>query len=43
MHPLMNDCDNADVTVRQPAPIDEMTFIAEEVAFDAELGWNGAR
>jgi hypothetical protein len=41
VHPLMQDCHNADVAVREPAPIDEMPFIAEEVAFNTEFGRKG--
>jgi hypothetical protein len=38
MHPLVQDGDDVDVSVREPAPVDDMALIAEEVAIDAELG-----
>ena len=43
MHPFMQYRHDADVAVREPPPIDEVPFVAEEVAFDAELGRNRPR
>lgn len=43
VHPLVQDRHDADVAVREPPPIDEMPFVAEEVAIDAEFGRNGSR
>ena len=43
MHPLVQDGDDADISVREVAPIDVMVFVAEEISLDAELGRDGAR
>jgi hypothetical protein len=39
MHALMQDRHDADIAVAEPPPIDEVPFVLEEVAFDAELRW----
>ena len=43
MHPFVQDRHDADVAVRQSSPIDEMSFVSEEIPVDAELGRNGSR
>ena len=43
VHPLVQNRHDADVAVREPPPIDEVPFIAEEVAVDVEFGRNGPR
>lgn len=41
VHPLMQDRDDTDVTVREYSPVDEVPFVTEVVAFDAEVGRDG--
>ena len=43
MHPLMKNCDDADVAIPQLAPINDMTLITKKEAFNAEVSWNRAR
>ena len=42
VHPLVQDRDDADVAVQQAPPIDQVSFVAEHIAVDAELGGDGA-
>jgi hypothetical protein len=42
MHPLVQDRNDADVIVREAAPIDKMLFVAEEVTFDTKLRRHGS-
>ena len=35
MHALVQDCNDANVAIRQTAPVDEVAFIAKEVPIDA--------
>ena len=37
MHALVKDRHDADIAIRQPAPIHDMAFIAEAEAIDAEI------
>lgn len=41
MHPLVQHGDDADVAVREAAPIDEMPLVAEEITFHTEGSGNG--
>jgi hypothetical protein len=41
MHPLVQDGDDAYVTVGEKAPIDEMVFVTEKIALNAEFRRNG--
>lgn len=41
VHPLMQDGDDTDVTVREHAPVDEVPFVTEVVAVDAEVSGDG--
>ncbi|MDQ0625829.1 hypothetical protein QFZ39_005104 [Paraburkholderia graminis] len=41
MHPLVQDRDDADVAVGEMAPIDEMVFVTEKIALNAEFRRNG--
>jgi hypothetical protein len=43
MHTLVQDRDNADIFIRESAPIDKVVFVMEEIAFDAEFGGDLAR
>lgn len=38
VHPFVQDRDDADVAVRQAPPIDEVAFVAENIAVDPERG-----
>ena len=40
MHPLVQHGDDADVAVREAAPIDEMPLVAEEITFHTEGSGN---
>lgn len=42
VHPLMQDRHDTDIAVREPAPMDEVPFVAKEETFNAELGGNGS-
>jgi hypothetical protein len=37
MHALVQDRHDADVAIVEPAPIDEMVLVAEDIAIHAEL------
>jgi len=37
MHPLVQDCDDADVAIIKPPPVHEMALVAEEESFHLEL------
>ncbi len=41
MYALMQDRHDSNVPIRQPPPIDEMPFVPEEEALDAERRRNG--
>lgn len=43
MHMLVQDRDNADFVIREPAPISKVALVVEEVALNAEFGGDGAR
>ena len=43
IHPLVQDGDDADVAAREPAPVDEMVLVVEEIPIDTELGQDGPR
>src|SRR5690606_10987265 len=43
VHSFVQDSDDPDVAVREPAPIDEVMLVAKETAFDTELGRDGPR
>jgi hypothetical protein len=43
MHPLVQDGHDADVAVRQPPPVHEMTLLPEIEAVDGELCWDRPR
>lgn len=40
MHTLMQDCYDADVSIGESPPVDEVTLVSEEEPLYAELGWN---
>ena len=43
VHSLVQYCHDTYVIGRESAPVDEMPFVAKEVALDSELGRNGTR
>src|SRR5690606_27929168 len=43
VHALVEDCNDADISVRETAPIDEMPFVSEEISLYVELRRDGLR
>lgn len=43
VHPLVQDGDDADPAIIEPAPVDEMVLVAKEVPVDTELRRDGSR
>ena len=42
VHPLMQDGDDTNIAIREPTPIDVVSFMTKVITIDAEFGWNGA-